>query len=371
MPAEESAEDIAERKARMEKVLENGIIPVSKYEPAPHVEDVCAICIDKLRSGEEIRTLLCNHIFHTECIDPWLYSKPLCPLCKDNVLERSEAVGDSSDGHCHSETDGEGKLSRQAVGNGNTVGLVEISPVTHRSGKRSDVLVTVGADAPPMYAVPATPEMSAAEATALQKPPSNSLLHHMASDLDARMLRSGTSRRSNHSIYLPEINSSHMAPSISGSTLGPPMAVHARGPSGGPSVSSLASSAFAPDQRHGTQWRDDGDDTADATMLVPAMSEHDDDDTADHALCLRAVDAGDVEHTIIDVEGVNVFVNEECLRQLSHRQQHGGQKRKGKKKHGRRRQQSDIVDIVTNETAFATDLQRYPSVSSISNTSVV
>eukprot|EP00041_Stephanoeca_diplocostata_P020469 m.459857 g.459857 ORF g.459857 m.459857 type:complete len:601 (-) comp21585_c0_seq9:69-1871(-) len=360
MPPEESAEDIAERKARMEKVLENGIIPVGKYEPAPHVEDVCAICIDKLKAGDDVRTLLCNHVFHTECIDPWLYNKPLCPLCKDNVLERAEAVHEADDSNsCLPTKNASDKLSGHGGGNGNVIGLTEIDPITLRNGEQSDPLGSVAAP---------RAGMSAAELAALQTQPTNSLLHRMASDLDARMLqRSGPARHSTHSIYLPEICTSHMAPTISGSTLGPPAATHARDPSGGLSASSLASSAFAPDQRHGTEWRDEDDDT----MLVPAMSEHDDED-ADGRLHMRSMetDARDANgHTIIDIEGVNVFVNEECLRQVS-QQRHGGHKRRAKKKQGRRRKQNDDMDIVTNETAFA-NMQRFPSVSSVSNTSVV
>lgn len=32
----------------------------------------CAVCQDKLKLNEEVRQLPCNHLFHFDCIEPWL-----------------------------------------------------------------------------------------------------------------------------------------------------------------------------------------------------------------------------------------------------------------------------------------------------------
>lgn len=44
--------------------------------------DHCSICVDEYRRGERVRVLTCSHIFHSECIDPWLEHHSCCPICR-------------------------------------------------------------------------------------------------------------------------------------------------------------------------------------------------------------------------------------------------------------------------------------------------
>jgi hypothetical protein len=44
------------------------------------VKDDCAICHDNMYDGQNIVQLPCNHIFHSNCINPW--PKDSCPLCR-------------------------------------------------------------------------------------------------------------------------------------------------------------------------------------------------------------------------------------------------------------------------------------------------
>ncbi|KAG6518655.1 RING-H2 finger protein ATL32-like [Zingiber officinale] len=43
----------------------------------------CAVCLGQVAEGEMVRQLpTCRHAFHIECIDKWLRSHSLCPLCR-------------------------------------------------------------------------------------------------------------------------------------------------------------------------------------------------------------------------------------------------------------------------------------------------
>lgn len=44
---------------------------------------ICAICLDGLVDTQLCRSFpACNHMFHAQCIDPWLAKKPTCPTCR-------------------------------------------------------------------------------------------------------------------------------------------------------------------------------------------------------------------------------------------------------------------------------------------------
>ncbi|KAL5572967.1 hypothetical protein UlMin_022564 [Ulmus minor] len=48
----------------------------------------CAICLEDFEEGEWCQVFpVCNHIFHTNCIDCWLKKKPNCPVCRNCVLD--------------------------------------------------------------------------------------------------------------------------------------------------------------------------------------------------------------------------------------------------------------------------------------------
>jgi RING-finger-containing ubiquitin ligase len=61
----------------------------------------CSICICDFEHGEKLRLLPeCGHVFHTECIMPWLTGKKnACPLCQRRVKVSEEDIrqGDDED----------------------------------------------------------------------------------------------------------------------------------------------------------------------------------------------------------------------------------------------------------------------------------
>ena len=59
-------------------------------------EEVCAVCLCELESGERIRKLpKCSHVFHVGCIDQWLMKRAKCPLCVQPVDAGRMAVSSS------------------------------------------------------------------------------------------------------------------------------------------------------------------------------------------------------------------------------------------------------------------------------------
>jgi hypothetical protein len=65
----------------------NGVVVLSPlpvlFEIDNHNSRRCTICLDEtLLQPYESTTLPCLHIFHTSCIDTWLYRHETCPLCR-------------------------------------------------------------------------------------------------------------------------------------------------------------------------------------------------------------------------------------------------------------------------------------------------
>ncbi|KAE9605934.1 putative transcription factor C2H2 family [Lupinus albus] len=51
----------------------------------------CAVCLNEFQDDETLRLIPnCNHVFHPSCIDVWLSSHSTCPVCRANLVPRSE-----------------------------------------------------------------------------------------------------------------------------------------------------------------------------------------------------------------------------------------------------------------------------------------
>jgi hypothetical protein len=47
--------------------------------------ETCAVCLDTMEEGAEVRVLRCKHEFHRSCVDRWLQGSTLCPMCKRSI----------------------------------------------------------------------------------------------------------------------------------------------------------------------------------------------------------------------------------------------------------------------------------------------
>jgi hypothetical protein len=53
----------------------------------------CPICLEPFGVGHVVRTIIpCGHIFHKDCLDPWLQQRATCPVCKYNIQQRLERL---------------------------------------------------------------------------------------------------------------------------------------------------------------------------------------------------------------------------------------------------------------------------------------
>lgn len=47
----------------------------------------CSVCLADYKDTDVLRVLPdCGHMFHVACVDPWLRSRPTCPVCRASPL---------------------------------------------------------------------------------------------------------------------------------------------------------------------------------------------------------------------------------------------------------------------------------------------
>ncbi|XP_065873322.1 uncharacterized protein [Euphorbia lathyris] len=49
----------------------------------------CAVCLEDFEAKEMVMVTPCNHMFHEECIVPWIKSHGQCPVCRFSIWEPS------------------------------------------------------------------------------------------------------------------------------------------------------------------------------------------------------------------------------------------------------------------------------------------
>ncbi|KAL6223911.1 hypothetical protein ACLB2K_002768 [Fragaria x ananassa] len=87
----------------MERSAVESLPTIEVNDQRPAVEslptmEVCAVCIEALELGDEIRETPCKHTYHSRCIRQWLAHHTSCPICRHQLRRDSPAVGRLANG---------------------------------------------------------------------------------------------------------------------------------------------------------------------------------------------------------------------------------------------------------------------------------
>ncbi|GLJ38573.1 hypothetical protein SUGI_0786420 [Cryptomeria japonica] len=65
-------------------------LPVFFYKPENFKDGLsCSVCLCEFEENDKGKILpSCNHRFHVDCVDMWLYSHSTCPLCRASVEKK-------------------------------------------------------------------------------------------------------------------------------------------------------------------------------------------------------------------------------------------------------------------------------------------
>ena len=66
-------------------VLKIGKKHCKKGDDGKLEQPTCPVCVSEIELGESAMFMPCGHIFHPECLKPWLIDHNTCPVCRHEL----------------------------------------------------------------------------------------------------------------------------------------------------------------------------------------------------------------------------------------------------------------------------------------------
>lgn len=77
------------------------LFPVEVFGSLSGLNSACSVCLDAFRPTDQVRILLCSHVYHVDCIDKWLkqqsvMSTQFCCMCKRDYSRPEELQAEAA-----------------------------------------------------------------------------------------------------------------------------------------------------------------------------------------------------------------------------------------------------------------------------------
>lgn len=83
----------ASRKRTPAQTVDIAALPVQMMTQGSVGDQVrCTICLEDFVRGDSLKTMPCMHIYHSMCIDRWLWTDNSCPVCKTPIGSTAPSV---------------------------------------------------------------------------------------------------------------------------------------------------------------------------------------------------------------------------------------------------------------------------------------
>lgn len=74
----------------------------------------CSVCWEDFQFKETVRQLPCSHVYHEDCILPWLKLHGTCPVCRKSLVSEEESNSNPSNNTLRFSLSGQASTSQQA-----------------------------------------------------------------------------------------------------------------------------------------------------------------------------------------------------------------------------------------------------------------